>query len=216
MGQQPTVLIVSDFLENTENIQRYLLENPEFTCRILLEKSASAGILLCKREQVNLILLNYSLPDSNGLEFLGQLRVLLSNNCPPVVMLGKNDAVLAVKAIKNGAEDYLVRQQLTKELLIKTVSSAIAISQQRQNQACVNVAELNYVETLRDSEDKSGFILNNLNISISRFWVFANREWEYDYYSPGCETVFGYTSQELVADKNLWQSRVLPSFSFAS
>ncbi len=46
--------------------------------------------------------------------------------------------------------------------------------------------------------------------SIVRFRVFPNRDWVYDYQSVGCETLFGYTSQEITSNKNLWMSRVHP------
>jgi PAS domain S-box-containing protein len=44
--------------------------------------------------------------------------------------------------------------------------------------------------------------------AICSFRVFANRDWEYDYFSSHCETLFGYSSQELVSSKHLWISRV--------
>ncbi|HAX75689.1 MAG TPA: histidine kinase [Cyanobacteria bacterium UBA11372] len=46
--------------------------------------------------------------------------------------------------------------------------------------------------------------------AISSFRVWENRDWEYEYWSTGCEELFGYTVQELMADKNLWLSRVFP------
>lgn len=214
MIEQATVLIVSDFPEITDNLRRYLLES-EFRFRVLL-KSSSASLLLCNQQQIDLILLDYSLPNCNGLDYLARLRASYGDNCPSVIILGDNDVAVAVKAIKNGAEDYLVKQQLTKEGLIEAVRSAVIRIDIEQNQTlqavCVNeLAELNLVEqALRESEEKLSFILNNVNVSISRFCVFANHDWRYDYYSSGCETVFGYTSTELVADKNLWQSRVFP------
>ncbi|BAZ33370.1 two-component sensor histidine kinase [Cylindrospermum sp. NIES-4074] len=46
--------------------------------------------------------------------------------------------------------------------------------------------------------------------SIVRFRLFPNGDWEYEYKSPGCETLFGYTSQEIITMKNLWMSRIHP------
>lgn len=53
-------------------------------------------------------------------------------------------------------------------------------------------------------------ILNNANASIVCFRVFSNRDWEYEYQSKGNEGIFGYTQAEILADKTLWMSRVLP------
>jgi len=46
--------------------------------------------------------------------------------------------------------------------------------------------------------------------AISSFRIWDNRDWEYEYWSTGCEELFGYTVQELMADKNLWLSQVVP------
>ncbi|WP_127086746.1 PAS domain S-box protein, partial [Dulcicalothrix desertica] len=214
MIEQATVLIVSDFPEITDNLRRYLLES-EFTFRVLLE-SSSASLILCNQQQIDLILLDSSLPNSNGLDYLAKLRASYGDKCPSVIILGENDVAVAVKALKNGAEDYLVKQQLTEEGLIEAVRNAVTKKDIEQNQTTQAVyinelAELNQVEqALRENEKKLSFILNNVNLSISRFCVYANHDWRYDYYSSGCKTVFGYTSTELVADKNLWQSRVFP------
>jgi PleD family two-component response regulator len=197
MIEQATVLIVSDFPEITDNLRRYLLES-EFTFSVLL-KSSSASLILCNQQQIDLILLDSSLPNSNGLDYLAKLRALYGDECPSVIILGENDVAVAVKALKNGAEDYLVKQQLTKEGLIEAVRNAVTkkdIKQNQTNQAVYinELAELNQVEqALRESEKKLSFILNNVNLSISRFCVYANHDWRYDYYSSGCKTVFGYT-----------------------
>jgi PAS domain S-box-containing protein len=46
--------------------------------------------------------------------------------------------------------------------------------------------------------------------AISSFRIWDNRDWEYEFWSTGCEDLFGYTVQELIADKNLWLSQVFP------
>lgn len=51
-------------------------------------------------------------------------------------------------------------------------------------------------------------ILNSVSSSIVRFRVFLDKSWEYDYQSPGCELLFGYTADEICADRSLWMSQV--------
>ncbi|WP_083636976.1 PAS domain-containing protein [Leptolyngbya sp. 'hensonii'] len=73
------------------------------------------------------------------------------------------------------------------------------------------IAERQRVEmALQASEGKLHDVLNNAIAAITSFRVFANRDWEYEYFSAGCERLFGYSSQELMADKTLWMSRVHP------
>ncbi|HEY9640806.1 MAG TPA: PAS domain-containing protein [Coleofasciculaceae cyanobacterium] len=63
---------------------------------------------------------------------------------------------------------------------------------------------------LKTSQAKLVNVLNSANAGIIESRLFANRDFEYNYCSQGCETVFGYTQPELMADKTLWKSRVLP------
>jgi PAS domain S-box-containing protein len=52
--------------------------------------------------------------------------------------------------------------------------------------------------------------LDSAHAAITSLRLFADQTWEYQYRSPGCEVVFGYTAEELQADPALWRSRVLP------
>ncbi|MGA7936448.1 MAG: PAS domain-containing protein [Kovacikia sp.] len=63
---------------------------------------------------------------------------------------------------------------------------------------------------LQASEASLNNILDNTIAAIASFRVFADHRWENDYFSAGFEVIFGYTPQELMAEKFLWRSRVLP------
>jgi len=65
-------------------------------------------------------------------------------------------------------------------------------------------------DALRESEAKLQAILDSAIAIIARVRVFANRDWKYEFFSSATEMLYGYTPQELIADKNLWISRVLP------
>ncbi|MBD2252411.1 PAS domain-containing protein [Nostoc parmelioides] len=61
------------------------------------------------------------------------------------------------------------------------------------------------------SETRLNDILNSaIGTAIVSFRVFPNGDWEYDYQSVGCETIFGYTAEELLVSKEFWLSRVHP------
>ncbi|MFA0961449.1 ATP-binding protein [Roseivirga sp. BDSF3-8] len=69
------------------------------------------------------LLLDLSLPDSQGLEGLEAIQ--LHNPFLPIVILtGMHDMELALQAINQGAEDFLVKNMLSEELLYKTVTFA--------------------------------------------------------------------------------------------
>ncbi|MBW4574424.1 MAG: PAS domain S-box protein [Aphanothece sp. CMT-3BRIN-NPC111] len=65
-------------------------------------------------------------------------------------------------------------------------------------------------EALKASEARLNTILNSAIASISRFRFYANGEWEIEYYSPGSVWIWGYSDFELMADKYLLDSRIIP------
>jgi PAS domain S-box-containing protein len=122
-----TILIVDDFPPDREVYSRYLQADPEYDYTILEAPSAEDGLKLCGVQPLDGILLDFSLPDSDGLEFLAKLKMQWGKFCCPIVMVtGQGNETLAAQAIKNGAEDYLVKNQITPTLLQLSVGSAIA------------------------------------------------------------------------------------------
>ena len=70
-----------------------------------------------------LVLLDLGLPDSSGLETLsGMLAV---SDVPVVVLTGLCDDAVGLEALHAGAQDYLVKSQLSSELLIRSLQYAV-------------------------------------------------------------------------------------------
>ncbi|MGL5875371.1 MAG: PAS domain S-box protein, partial [Xenococcaceae cyanobacterium] len=63
---------------------------------------------------------------------------------------------------------------------------------------------------LQQNQAKLDYILNNTNASIANFFLYDDLSLKIEYYSAGCEKVYGYTQLELIDDEKLWYSRVLP------
>jgi PAS domain S-box-containing protein len=131
--QQLSVLIIDDSPEDRETYRRYLLEDVAQTYRILTAQTGEDGLALCEQQAIDGILLDFSLPDLDGLEFLSVLKQQHHRNCPPVVMItGQGNEALAVKAIKNGAEDYLVKGETKPDKLRLVMHNAIENAQLHQ------------------------------------------------------------------------------------
>jgi signal transduction histidine kinase/CheY-like chemotaxis protein len=130
--QQRTILIIDDASHDREMYRRYL--NLDYTSAYLIleEESAEAGLAVCRTHVIDGILLDFLLPDANGLEFLAALKAQHGDYCPPVVMItGQGNEAIAANAIKSGADDYLIKRQITPESLRVTVQSAINHAQLR-------------------------------------------------------------------------------------
>lgn len=80
------------------------------------------------REKFDVILLDLSLPDSQGLNTLTQGRQAASG-VPIVVLTGLDDEVMAVRALESGAQDYLVKGKFDGNQLLRAIRHACARSE---------------------------------------------------------------------------------------
>ncbi|MGD1906529.1 MAG: PAS domain S-box protein [Leptolyngbyaceae cyanobacterium] len=65
-------------------------------------------------------------------------------------------------------------------------------------------------QALRASEAKLNDMLNNAGAVIASLTLRPDQTWQYDYYSEGCNQIWGYTRSELLYDTDLWLSRIHP------
>lgn len=122
---QRKILIVDDCLEDRETYRHYLQRDNKYTYKILQAETGQEGLALCRQELPDAILLDYMLPDIDGLEFLSELRSSLGNNDFSVLMLtSQGDEEVAVAAMKSGVADYLVKNKITAESLRLVVNYA--------------------------------------------------------------------------------------------
>lgn len=89
----------------------------------------SAGVEQILKGDIDIVFLDLSLPDSEGLETLE--RILEQDPGVPVVVLtGSEDSTLARKAMKLGAQDFLVKGQVDVPGMIRAVRYAFEVRQQ--------------------------------------------------------------------------------------
>jgi PAS domain S-box-containing protein len=134
--QTYTLLIVEDAQIDRELYRRCLLKDPNCDYDLLEAESVEAGLEFCRTQSIDAILLDFQLPDGDGLEFLTGLAAQCDGKLPPVVMLtGQGDEKIAVRAMKLGAQDYLCKRDLTPELLQLSIRNAISNDRFRQQLA---------------------------------------------------------------------------------
>lgn len=92
--------------------------------QIRRERDLSSGLERLSETDFDVVLLDLGLPDSHGLDTL--VRVVNETEFTPVVVLtGLDDRDLGITAIQSGAQDYLVKDEVTGELLIHAIQHAI-------------------------------------------------------------------------------------------
>ena len=105
--------------------------------------SLEAGLARLRAEGADLVLLDLGLSDSQGLDALARLRT--EGGDPAVVILtGRTDEDLALRAIRLGAQDYLVKGELNGDVLVRTIRHAL---ERRQWQAEIRRAEAGRLES---------------------------------------------------------------------
>jgi diguanylate cyclase (GGDEF)-like protein len=70
------------------------------------------------------VLLDLSLPDAEGLEAVSEMA-LLAPDLPVVVLTGRDDETLALEAVHEGAQDYLIKGRVDGTLLGRTIRYAV-------------------------------------------------------------------------------------------
>ena len=125
MKKNLTIMMVDDSLEDRETYRRYLLTKDSSAYNIIEAECGDVALAICKNIKPDLILLDYLLPDLDGLEFVEQLKAQ-TDHLPPIIMLtGQGDEVIAVKAMKSGIQNYLVKGKLTAETLTYSVNNVL-------------------------------------------------------------------------------------------
>ena len=72
----------------------------------------------------DVVLLDHHLGEENGLDWLRQFKQ--RPGFPPIIfMTGDGDELLAVKAIKSGAEDYIPKQKITHDFIVQAIKNAV-------------------------------------------------------------------------------------------
>ena len=118
------VLIVDDSPEDRAIYKRHINKKFNSSCDLIECENGQEGIDSCKRENPDCILLDYSLPDMDGLEFLSLINERGYSGA--VIMLtGQGSEAVAVEAMKGGADDYLVKNNFSSASLFKAITKSV-------------------------------------------------------------------------------------------
>ncbi|HIK07436.1 MAG TPA: PAS domain S-box protein [Trichormus sp. M33_DOE_039] len=155
-----TILLIDDCAEDREIYRCCLQRDSLYTYHIVEFETITEGIVWCQQYTPDIILLDYMLPDGDGLAFLEQVSQYLSiSQCVVIMLTGQGDEFVAVRAMKRGIQDYLVKMYLTPEVLqgaihhgIERVCLTLELEQSRQQQQLMTSIALRIRQSLQLDE----------------------------------------------------------------
>jgi PAS domain S-box-containing protein len=152
----------------------------------------SEAYRILSEKEIHLVLLDLSLPDGWGIHSFLQLKPVVQK-IPVIILTGLSDTTVALEAIKEGAQDYLVKIELTEKLLAKTIQYSL---ERKRN-----------LEYLRESNDRFNTVVKATNDAI----------WDWDIASGTLSMVgdtyrrlFGHELSGVGSPAELWETVIHP------
>lgn len=126
-----SVLLVEDNPGDARLVKEMLCEPGDSRYDVERAGKLSAAIDMLSAIQPDVILLDLNLPDSHGTDTFDRLTDR-DVEAPVVMLTGLDDKELALQLVQRGAQDYLVKGQLSPTILKKSITYAIERHQTKQ------------------------------------------------------------------------------------
>ncbi|HET7058132.1 MAG TPA: response regulator [Nitrospiraceae bacterium] len=185
------VLLIEHNEADVRVIREQLGERQELALEMTWADRLSQGLLQLKQGQIDIVLLDLLLPDSEGLETFRQIHAY-AQDIPLIVLTALDDEALAAQAMRLGAQDYLVKGRLSGDVLMRAIRYAI---ERKQAESALRRSQASLAESQR-----IGHIGNwEWHIADNSMW------WSDEIYR-----LFGSTPQACAADYQRFLTAVHP------
>jgi Flp pilus assembly CpaE family ATPase len=118
------VLLIEDNPGDTRLIRELLKEATGIATGLLCADRLSTGLELLSKGGVDVVLLDLSLPDSKGFDTFSRVHTH-AKELPVIVLTGFDDEELAMKAVRDGAQDYMAKGSVNSQSLMRSVRFAV-------------------------------------------------------------------------------------------
>ena len=185
------VLAVEDSPEDAALVRSVLAGEPGARIELTIRDRLESGLEHLEREEVDIVLLDFSLPDSKGLDTFRRVNAE-HPEVPVIVLTSLEDDAVAVQAVAEGAQDYLAKRYLDGRLLTRSIR--YALERHRSEEA------------LRESEERYALAIRGANDGL---WDW-NLESGALYLSPRWKMMLGYGIYEVGERPDDWFQKVHP------
>ena len=118
------ILIVEDNPADFRLLQGMIGEVPHVSIELFHENRLAGGVQRLAQGSLDVALIDLGLPDSQGLETFTSLHAA-APHIPMIVLSGDENEDWAVEAVRHGAQDYLMKNQVSGPLLLHAMQYAI-------------------------------------------------------------------------------------------
>lgn len=160
--------------------------------RLVKVVSASEAKLALQKEEINLVLLDLSLPDSNGLQSYESVNEYAAS-IPIIVLTGLIDMEIALETMASGAQDYLIKGEFDEKLLAKSIQYSI----ERKRS----------LETLTESNERYKFVTKATNDVV---WDMNINNRRILWAGENLKRLFGYELPDDESDLSFWAEKIHP------
>ncbi len=162
------VLLIEDNPDHAQLIQELLAQDRNEQFNLACAERLSTGLKLITKGSIDVVLLDLSLPDGQRLDSFVRVRDH-APHLPIIVLTGLDDEMLAVKAVQQGAQDYLVKGRVDSNLLGRALLYAIA---RKQLEEALKQSEQRYRTLFQYSGTAMAIAESDMTISM------VNKEFE--------------------------------------
>jgi diguanylate cyclase (GGDEF)-like protein len=155
-GEVVRILYADDNVDHFELFRAVLRSLPR-PIDVLHTLSGKETVEILEREEIDLVVLDYRLPDRSGIELLEELA---GPDHPPVIMItGEGDEKVAVAAMKGGAYDYIVKDDLLRSELPQAITAALERrdTERTRDEQRAHLAELAFTDPLTGLRNRRFF-----------------------------------------------------------
>lgn len=161
-NKKVNVLLIESDVKDALLINQLLSIESSLQFAVDLAENLSSGFDYLKKKPYDVILLNIFLPESQGLDTLEMFHNKVPE-IPIIIMTRVDDESQGIKSVQNGAQDYLVKETISRNLLVKAIMYSIERSRLQ-----LELMAMAHIDELTGLYNRRGFIaLANQQLKIA-------------------------------------------------
>lgn len=184
-----SILIIEDNPADVRIVGEMLSEVKECIIDYEVAGTLSEGVTLMKNGGIDAVLLDLSLSDSKGMKTLKTLH-RITPDIPLVVLTDEQDESVTVEALREGAQDFLIKGTFDSDMLMRSIRHAI----ERQ----LIKGELK--KTIRELQVSEERLFNIIHSNADGI-VIVNRNKTVSFVNPAAEYILNKQKEELIGKK---------------